>query len=138
MLGGSLEYDVDLSAVECGCVTALYTILMPAVDNEDDIFGYCDANQVDGHWCPEFDIMEANKYAYRATGHTCDAPDDRGVYSNCDRSGQCSVDILSNGVEGDYMPGSINGIDTNQEFHVKVNYDTNAAGQFSGYSVTLT
>ena len=31
MLGGSMEYDVDLSEVGCGCITALYTILMPSV-----------------------------------------------------------------------------------------------------------
>ena len=29
-LGGSMEYDVDLSKVDCGCVSALYTILMPS------------------------------------------------------------------------------------------------------------
>ena len=33
LLGGSMEYDVDLSQVSCGCVSALYTILMPAADN---------------------------------------------------------------------------------------------------------
>lgn len=60
MLGGSLEYDVDLSEVGCGCVAALYTILMPSVEDNEDPFKYCDANQVGGHWCPEFDIMEAN------------------------------------------------------------------------------
>ena len=30
MLGGSLEFDVDLSQSNCGCLTALYTIVMPA------------------------------------------------------------------------------------------------------------
>ena len=44
LLGGSMEYDVDLSLVSCGCVSALYTILMPAIDNTDDPFKYCDAN----------------------------------------------------------------------------------------------
>mgnify|MGYP003912383011 FL=1 len=43
LLGGAFEYTVDLSDVSCGCVSALYTVLMPAVDNNDD-FGYCDAN----------------------------------------------------------------------------------------------
>ncbi len=72
MLGGYLEYDVDLSNVGCGCITAIYGINMPAVDNLTDPFKYCDANRVGGHWCPEFDIMEANKYAYRGTAHKCD------------------------------------------------------------------
>lgn len=43
MLGGSLEWDVDLSEVGCGCLTALYAIGMPAVDNGSDPFQYCDA-----------------------------------------------------------------------------------------------
>ena len=43
MLGGSFEYDVDLSQVGCGCVTALYTILMPSVDENVDPWKYCDA-----------------------------------------------------------------------------------------------
>merc|ERR1712223_1671658 len=75
LLGGSIKYNVDLSQAGCGCVTAFYTVLMPAVDNTSDPFKYCDANKVGGHWCPEFDIMEANKYAFKAIGHTCDAPD---------------------------------------------------------------
>ena len=46
MLGGSVEYDVDLSAVGCGCVTTLYSVLMPAADSPEKAFrfGYCDAN----------------------------------------------------------------------------------------------
>lgn len=43
LLGGSFSYDVDLSNVSCGCVSALYTVLMPGAGNGDD-FGYCDAN----------------------------------------------------------------------------------------------
>ena len=30
ILGGSLEFDVDLSQSGCGCLTALYAIVMPA------------------------------------------------------------------------------------------------------------
>lgn len=137
MLGGSLEYDVNLSEVGCGCVTALYTILMPAVDYADDDFGYCDANNVDGHWCPEFDIMEANMYSYRATGHTCDTPNADGVYDNCDRDGQCHVDVLSDLGASFFAPDSTAGIDTNQEFHVKIDFhETN--GLFSGYTIVMT
>jgi len=87
LLGGGISFNVDLSQVGCNCLTALYTVLMPAVDNMSDPFKYCDANQVGGHWCPEFDMMEANKWAFRATGHKCDNPDSNGKYHNCDRSG---------------------------------------------------
>lgn len=86
LLGGAMEYDVDLSKVGCGCISAIYTVLMPGIDNSGDPFQYCDANQVGGHWCPEFDIMEANKYAFHVTGHKCDAPTN-GIYPSCDRSG---------------------------------------------------
>lgn len=34
LLGGSMEYDVDLSEVECGCNAALYTVLMPGVGSD--------------------------------------------------------------------------------------------------------
>ena len=35
---------------------------------------YCDAAKVGGNYCPEFDIMEANPWAYRAVSHACNAP----------------------------------------------------------------
>ena len=66
LLGATVEYDVDLSIMGCGCVAALYLVSMPA-RNEDGSFNpsgdslyYCDANAVGGALCPEFDIMEAN------------------------------------------------------------------------------
>ena len=113
MLGGYIEYDVDLSSVGCGCVTAFYGVLMPGLDKDeqDDPFQYCDANQVGGSYCPEFDIMEANMYGFRGTSHKCDPPTD-GIFSSCDHSGQCSVDVLRNGTEDDYGPSSSNSIDT--------------------------
>lgn len=89
LVGGSLEYDVDVSQVGCGCISALYTVLMPGKDNNEDPFQYCDGNQVGGYWCPEFDIQEANKYAFHTTLHSCDTPTD-GVYNKCDKSGQCT------------------------------------------------
>jgi len=33
LLGTTLKYEVDLSLAGCGCITALYTVLMPGVDN---------------------------------------------------------------------------------------------------------
>ena len=38
LLGGSIEYDVDLSQVGCGCITAFYAVVMPAAANEEDPF----------------------------------------------------------------------------------------------------
>ena len=87
MLGGYVEYDVDLSGVGCGCLTAFYGVLMPALDNETDPFQYCGAGKSAKAACPEFDIMEANKYGFRATSHRCDPPDENGIFDQCDHSG---------------------------------------------------
>ena len=136
MLGGSIQYDVDLSEVGCSCNTALYTVLMPALDNTSDAFKYCDANQVGGHWCPEFDIMEANKYAFHATGHTCDEPSN-GVYYNCDRGGDCTLKALYSEDSTDYGPSSSNLIDTTKSFTVTTEFHEES-GLFIGYTTTLT
>lgn len=86
LLGGSLEYDVDLSQISCGCNAALYLIGMPGVNwdgtpfESDDGMHYCDANKVGGNYCPEFDIMEANSWAYKAISHSCNAPNANGFY----------------------------------------------------------
>jgi hypothetical protein len=107
---------------------------MPGIDNNSDPFKYCDANQVGGHWCPEFDIMEANKHAFHATGHKCDEPTN-GVYRNCDRGGQCTLDIWPTHSNA-YGPGGSE-IDTEQPFHVKTEFHEDN-GVFIGYSQTLT
>lgn len=139
LLGGTMEYDVDLSMVSCGCVSALYTVLMPAVDNGSDPFKYCDANKVGGHWCPEFDIQEANRHAFKAVGHKCDAPNANGVYGNCDRGGQCTIDVYYENRDGGkaYGFGSEFTINTEKPFHVRTDFhETN--NEFSGYSMTFT
>jgi len=136
LLGGSIKYNVDLSQAGCGCVTAFYTVLMPAVDNTSDPFKYCDANMVGGHWCPEFDIMEANKYAFKAIGHTCDAPDGNGKYHNCDRGGQCTNDVLANNLQMDYGPSAAHIINTMKAFSVEtIFHESN--GVFTGYTTVL-
>ena len=86
----TVEWDIDLSNHECGCIAAFYTVSMPGKDKDGNLwldtdgYGYCDANQVAGNWCPEMDIMEANKWSWATTPHTCDSPSDKGYYSHCD------------------------------------------------------
>jgi hypothetical protein len=49
LLGGSLEYDIDMSQISCGCNAALYLIGMPGVGwdgqpfESSDGMHYCDA-----------------------------------------------------------------------------------------------
>ena len=94
MLGGVLEYDVDLSSVSCGCVAHLKSVLMPAVNNGHDIFGYCDTDRYhrrQNPLCPEFDFMQANQYGFYTAAHNCEQPDANGVFTRCDHGGQCSI-----------------------------------------------
>ena len=145
LLGGSMEYDVDLSQVGCNCNAALYLIEMPAKNangsfraGESDGMYYCDANQIGGAFCPEFDIMEANIFAYRAVNHHCDDPSN-GHYSWCDREGSCAVDIITDFPDTDpYGPGSSYTINTLREFHVRVDFVEDSQGLLSQYSITLS
>ena len=139
LLGGYVEFDTNISEKNCGCIAAIYTVLMPG-RNEDGSLNsedhhYCDANQVGGTYCPEFDIMEANTYAYHTTSHKCDAPNEFGYYANCDRAGKCVADIPT---VSDFGPGSDYKINSLESFHVKIDFKKSSEGQFSGYTTTLS
>ena len=120
-------------------------IAMPAKNSDgsyrqgwSDGMYYCDAGNVGGAYCPEFDIMEANKYAYRAVNHHCtDAGN--GHYSWCDHNGSCPVDIITDFPNSDpYGPDSTYTIDTRREFHIKIEFIENSAGDFAEYRITLS
>lgn len=103
---------------------------MPARDeNGNPVKGhgdyYCDANMVGGNWCPEFDIMEANTYAWHSTPHKCDNPNDHGHYYNCDRGGSC-FQVAHQKLNGQYGPGGQYTINTQEDFHVAISWDRNA------------
>ena len=99
---------------------------------------YCDANQVGGAFCPEFDIMEANIWAYRGVNHHCDEPNN-GHYTDCDRHGTCAVDVITD-FPGNipYGPGSQYTINSEREFHIKIDFTENDLGEFIRYSITLS
>ena len=50
LLGGKVEYDIDLSNHECGCIAAFYLVSMPGKHEDGSLWmdtdgwGYCDAN----------------------------------------------------------------------------------------------
>lgn len=112
MLNGTIAYDVDLSQAGCSCNTAVYLTKMPARNKSDgeplpgsDKAYYCDANGAFGEFCPNFDIMEANTYAFQVKPKRCDPPPNiYEVYSKCDGVGQC-LQIAEAKLYGKYGPG---------------------------------
>ena len=142
LLGGILEYDVDLSDVSCGCVAQFAGVMMPTDANWRDPFHYCDANQnkdARGHICPEFDFMQANKHAIISKAHKCDAPQN-GIYNQCDLSGSCKLNpkhLYFHGFTGAYGAGSNYKINSELPFRVKMEF-FEQNGQFQGYRRTLT
>ena len=144
LLGGSVSYDIDMSGVSCGCIAAFYLVKMPAHDwngnpQQTDGWWYCDAQAVGGVYCPEFDIMEANRHAFQTTAHSCTYTGN-GHYSDCDHGGHCiqnSVDIFNHSGNNAYGPGNWYTIDTTQPFNFKIDFNEDG-GQFSSFVTTLS
>lgn len=105
---------------------------------DTDGWGYCDANQVGGNYCPEFDLMEANKWSWATTPHKCDAPTSTGFFQNCDRGGTCQQNITDKLARNGYGPGASYTIDTTKPFHTKIAFNADASGRFSSYTTTMT
>jgi len=80
------SYTVDLSRVGCGCNAAAYFVSMPGLASTGGDY-YCDANYGNNQWCPEYDIMEANKYTMASTIHACDKNPSDDTWNTCDRAG---------------------------------------------------
>ena len=125
LLGGYVEFDTNLSSSECGCVLAFYSVLMPA-KNEDGSYRlgdksqyYCDANEVGGAFCPEYDVLEANQRAFQTTAHTCDEPNENGHYSNCDRAGAGYQNSSEQLDASEWCPSDDCTINTLKDIHIK-------------------
>ena len=135
LLGKTLSYTVDLSSISCSCNSALYLVTMPGYGSNGQPtpgkYGtyYCDANDVGGVWCWEFDVQEANKYVTATTPHSC-SQSPGGYISDCDRGG-CGTN--SHDKDGNGMcPGGNCKINTDQEFRYSITFGS------SSIDVTLT
>lgn len=144
LLGGSVEWDVNVGEFECGCMNTFYTVKMPSRDYggnlnpANDHWFYCDANVQDS-LCPEMDLQEANKYSWATTPHKCNAPNDKGHYDWCDGAGQCALNIVDALEWSGYGPGSQYTINTEQPFHAKVSFeDVDDKGHLNSFSTTLS
>mmetsp|Transcript_93582 Transcript_93582/g.195095 ORF Transcript_93582/g.195095 Transcript_93582/m.195095 type:complete len:554 (+) Transcript_93582:274-1935(+) len=147
LLGRTLTFTVDVSQIGCACNVAVYVIQEPARDEGGNPTTgtcsyspyYCDANMVCGQWCPEVDIMEANKMVLKATPHRCD-PSNTAKFYNCDRKGfgRNTKDLP----DSPYGPGAGHTIDTTKPFEVETyfagaNGTGNAVGEFTGMRTVL-
>lgn len=143
LLGGSVEFDVDMHEDDCGCVAAFYTVGMPGHNADGSLFEgdkgqyYCDANAVGGNFCPEFDIMEANLRAFQVTPHPCDEPTAEGYYGNCDRSGACYRNSVEKLPESAFGPGPDYTINSLEVFHVKIEFEE-TGGEFTNFISTFS
>jgi len=70
--GQEFSFEIELSSMRCGFNAALYFVGMTAnTGAADQGTKYCDAQAVDGTFCSEMDILEANTEAQQYTTHAC-------------------------------------------------------------------
>ena len=67
LMGGAIEYTVDLSSNDCGCVTGLYAVEMTNQCNPETPTEFDSSQQAAGEApkCAGIDIMQANKYGFQ-------------------------------------------------------------------------
>jgi len=121
-------YTLDLSNVGCHCNAAAYFIQMPGDHGGDGGDYYCDANNGNGIWCPEYDTMEGNKYTIATTLHTCNGGG--GHWDYCDQGG-CQVNAFN--VDSNMMcPEDRCTINTNKPFVISHFQNSGIANTWMG------
>jgi len=66
-LGGTLEYEVDLSQVDCACASGVYL-----VDTEGENCDWDPKQRNVSPQCSRIEIMEANKLGFTAASFPCE------------------------------------------------------------------
>ena len=104
--GGSISYDVDLSAMECGCVSGMYLVQFDGNCTQDPMDGQPD--------CKTIDVMQANPYGFNVAANP-----------EPNTTSQCQLNLATEGKArwgaDAYGPGgSI--IDTDEPFSVKTEF----------------
>jgi hypothetical protein len=142
MLGYVWRFLYDTSSAGCGCNLSLYATAMPAISANGTPAPtrgsdyYCDANDVEGFWCTEMDVLETNVAALQSTLHACALADNNGYISSCDKSGcgQNTRKISSTA----FGPGSSFTIDTRSPFNVTAAFPVDANGILTSVTTTLS
>jgi hypothetical protein len=109
LLGGSVEFDIDLSNTNVGVNANIYTI-SPTFSDPSSSFSqsdYCDGQKTGNKWCAEIDWIESNGKCGGATTY----------HTHPGTGGGCSAW----GCFGTFSYGS------NTAFHVRVDIDTSGA-----------
>jgi len=116
MKGGALQYKVDLSNTDCGCVAGAYAgayavSLDSGCNPEADMMS-------SKPMCTSIDIMQANKYGFEMAAHNCED-------GSCDAKSKCMYSMNTDGIEkygkGAYgIGGSM--IDTTKPFDVETQF----------------
>lgn len=138
LLGGSIEFDVDLSGAGCGCMTSFQLKALPGLNEDGTVrisnggIPDCRApNSNNRAKCPEWRLHEANTADFTAWTHSCDAKADGSfVYETCPRDNSCRQKMKLAEPRGEaYGPGNDFVIDTSQEYHQKTEFLTSEDGQ---------
>jgi len=109
------SYEINLDRIGCRCAATAYFVSMQQNYNPGE-WGqyYCDANFVNGVWCPEYDSFEGNRYTMQTTPHTCQQ-DAGGYWYNCDTKG-CGTN--AHDIDNLMCPEDYCTIDTRKTFRV--------------------
>jgi hypothetical protein len=84
LLGGSVKYTANVSAIGCGCVSGLYLVKTSAD---------CDQDPTSTKpTCPSFDLMEANRHGFNLNAHPC-------ANGTCDAASQCDLKTKEDGIK---------------------------------------
>mmetsp|Transcript_11879 Transcript_11879/g.15125 ORF Transcript_11879/g.15125 Transcript_11879/m.15125 type:complete len:256 (-) Transcript_11879:1506-2273(-) len=112
MVGGAIEYDLNLSSVGCGCVAGLYAV---------NVSNQCNSElniEIDSPQCASIDLMQANVAGFQTQMHPC-------ANGTCDAVSQCSYTMAKEG-EAKYGAGAYgrNGslINTKDTFRVRTEF----------------
>jgi len=109
LMGGSIEYDVNLVGLNSGCVFGVYLV---ESDNSR-----CSPNesQDEKPQCRSIDAMQANKYGFESKAHPCSN-------GTCDAISQCILSMQHESIQSSWYGPYGSKIDTNLGFHVKNEY----------------